>query len=74
MKNTFYCGFFRMNPVVSNPDFIERGTKLVELFLKKSDAQKMGYSNIRKVRIILVPDGEQSQEDYDIQETYSLGD
>jgi hypothetical protein len=71
MMNTFYCGWKNDKPVVSNPDFEDGEVKLVELYTKRKDAiEKGGHDEVRKVRIFLVPSGEQSQLDYDIKETF----
>ena len=72
MKNTFYCGFHKGHPHVSNPDFEDGEVKLVELFVKRKDAETAGVKDIRKVRIFIVPEGEQTQADFDIMETYSV--
>ena len=69
--NTFYCRWKDDKPVVSNPDFDDGEVKLVELYVKRRDVIEMGgHEKVRKVRIWLVPDGEQGQLDYDIEETF----
>lgn len=50
-KQTYYCGFFRGRPHTICISHDHGDVLLAELFRKKSDAIKVGYGDVRRVKI-----------------------